>query len=188
MAASKKALKPTMAKAGTRSKKQLTRQSSSGAVKNTSPSNMQNKMIEYLQTQRKLIGCLAPQITASWLGKDVHKLRVSIRRARSVLWVLRHSSVKIQFKKLNRDLHRLGKSLGCVRELDVAIRDANHYDLTSPRLKVRRNSLQKKLKKLINPNQVNSHLIKLSSLEEAVYAVPPDSLKEAQDASFGINS
>ena len=61
------------------------------------------------------------------------------------------------------------------------MRDANHYDVSSLQLTARRKSLQKKLKKLIDRDQIKTLLIKLSLLEKALCSAPPELLKEAHE-------
>lgn len=109
------------------------------------------QLIKYLGNQSKTIKKLTVKVSDSLIEKDIHQLRVAIRRTRTALWLLKNSSVHIRIKKLDHKLHRLAKTLGKVRELDVAIIEANQYKLKSNQLKVRRKAAHKDLRKLINP-------------------------------------
>lgn len=140
----------------------------------------QEHVTKYLETQAEAIARLAPQVNRRLSVKPVHHLRVAIRRARAALWVLRNSSNSVHFKKLNHDLRKLGKVLGEVRELDVAIQDANDYGIDSIKLTSRRKTKQTKLQKLINRNQRHNLAMQFFSLKNAALTLSPN-LSEARD-------
>lgn len=145
------------------------------------PKTSQRKLIHYLETQSKAITCLAPKKSRQLSGKDVHELRVATRRARATFWILRHSSAHIRFEELDNDLRKLGKALGHVRELDVAILDANRFGIDATKLIARQKIFQMKLQKRINRNQQNHLSTQLSAAENAAHAMSPIFLGEARD-------
>ena len=110
-------------------------------------------LIKYLETQAKAVAALSPKVSKKPSGKAVHDLRVATRRVRAAFWCFRQSSEHLHFKKLNRHLRKLGKALGDVRELDVAIKDANYYEIDSSQLLAKRKVVQRKLRKRVNQNQ-----------------------------------
>jgi CHAD domain-containing protein len=141
----------------------------------------QGHLAKYLETQSTNISCLAPKVPHHMSGKTVHDLRVAIRRTRAVLWVLRHSSVDIYFNDLERKLRKLGKSLGRVRELNVAIEDAGRYHVDSSQLVARQKNAQKKLRKQIDRVQMNKLIKRLSALEKEVGSINTSFLKGARE-------
>lgn len=77
----------------------------------------------------------------------VHKLRVSIRKMRTVL-------------KDDKDLKKLGKALGKVRDLDVAIQNSKIYHVDPTELKVERKACRKKLQKKLEKRKAISKALK----------------------------
>ena len=141
----------------------------------------QEHVINYLEIQSNAIAILAPKVFRHMGGKSVHQLRVATRRARAALWVLRYSSAHIHFKKLNHNLRIIGKALGGVRELDVAILDANHYDINSSQLISRRKAAQQNLQKLINRGQRKKLSADFLSFKKTIRNMKPMLLRKASD-------
>jgi CHAD domain-containing protein len=141
----------------------------------------QEHLIHYLETQFKVIDSLMPRVLRHPGGSSVHKLRVAARRARAAFWVLRHSSSPIYFKKLENQLRKLVKALGHVRELDVAILDANNYDINSKKIKLERKIAQEKLRKLINQDQRRNISQQFSEAKKKISIASPTSFSEAED-------
>jgi CHAD domain-containing protein len=79
----------------------------------------------------------------------VHRLRVATRRARAGLSSVPHLDSPA---KLAARLRRLGKTLGRLREIDVAIADAPHYGLGTGNLKRRRKKLAADVKSALLKN------------------------------------
>lgn len=77
----------------------------------------------------------------------VHKLRVSIRKMRSVL-------------KDDKDLKKLSKALGKVRDLDVAIENTKIYQVDPTPLKIERKAHRKKLKQKLEKRKEISRDLK----------------------------
>ena len=59
--------------------------------------------------------------------EDVHHLRVTTRRLRASLWVLRHCVDNKSAQRAHRELRAIGKVLGERRMWDIALRDAEAY-------------------------------------------------------------
>ena len=116
----------------------------------------QENLIKYLKTQFRTVELLMPKVSHRPCGKSVHQLRLATGRARVGLWVLEHSPRALRFKELGHDLRKLGKILGEVREVEVAIHDANHYGIELFDIKSRRGKAQKKIKKLVSEKKRNN--------------------------------
>lgn len=107
------------------------------------------QLIHYLVIQTGVITRLLPIVSQHLNQEDIHKLRVGIRRARTVLWLLKNSSAKIFVKGLDTELRKVAKSLGTVRDLDVAILAAKNFGVEYECLLKERKAHQKKLRGLI---------------------------------------
>ena len=90
--------------------------------------------------------------------KRVHDLRVSIRKMRSVID--------------EEALKKLGKTLGEVRDLDVAIRNAKAYNLDNSDLKKERKHLRKKVSKSLRPKKLHKLNLKVKSATNQVNQHP----------------
>ena len=145
------------------------------------PEAPQKHLIRYLDSQSKAIVCLEPEVCCHLSGKVLHELRVAIRRTRAAYWILRKSSPDNRFKKLDRDLKSLGKALGKVRELDVAIQDASHYGIDSSKLKARRKVVQNRLRKRLSRDQRNRLGRRLSVAGQVASRISPLLFNEAHD-------
>jgi CHAD domain-containing protein len=75
--------------------------------------------------------------------RNVHQLRVLCRRTTTILWLLDQALDQKPLKKARRSLRKLGRALGDKRQLDIARRDAEGYDVVIPG----RRRLQKKAKR-----------------------------------------
>ena len=65
--------------------------------------------------------------------KNVHDLRIVVRRLRVALWLAQEGATPVV-----RALRKLGRALGKERELTVAIQDATHYGLRTGGLRSKR--------------------------------------------------
>jgi CHAD domain-containing protein len=137
-------------------------------------------LIRYLTTQSKMIACMAPKVARRPSGKSLHILRVATRRALAALWCLRHSSAHLVCQKLSHDLKKLEEVLGPVRELDVAIHDANLYGIRSNGLEDRRKELQRELLKRITVKKRHQLEKEFKDLKESSLALSPIRLNEAR--------
>ena len=79
--------------------------------------------------------------------KNVHQLRITVRRIRAILWLTEHGTPSLSFDKLKVKLRSVGRTLGRLREIDVALEDAKKYHLKTNSLKKRRQLARKELKK-----------------------------------------
>ncbi len=100
--------------------------------------DMNIPLVDYLIRQRHLFEKQVRGTNQDPTRKNVHELRVTIRRIRAALWLIEHGSPRISFGKLPSSLRKLGQVLGEQRELDVAIQDATHYHLKTKKLKSQR--------------------------------------------------
>lgn len=132
--------------------------------------NHQPHLLKYLKNQRELIHHIAPQVSRELTGKSVHDLRLATRRVRSTLWLLKKSSAHLRFENLDLDLYRLGKALGSVRELDVAILDAFEYGIDHKKLVDHRKVSKIRLKKQVDKLHRRKIETQLADLEESVQA------------------
>jgi CHAD domain-containing protein len=114
----------------------------------------QRHVFHYIGVQAKVIEELGPKVHRKFNAKEVHELRVATRRARAALWLIRRSSASTRFGKLESLLKALGRNLGKVRELDVALRDADHFRMGPSSLRNRRKSARKGLRKRTGKNQI----------------------------------
>lgn len=81
----------------------------------------------------------------------VHDLRVCVRRLRTALWLAGHDKKIPRLGALSGSLRNLGKILGGLRQLDVAIADAKFYRLPVGDLKVRRKEARKEADAALAP-------------------------------------
>jgi CHAD domain-containing protein len=140
----------------------------------------QSHLRDYLDTQAKAISAGSKQVSRHLSGKPVHELRLATRQARAVFWVLKNSSEHVRFKKLDRKLHRLGVTLGKVREIDVAISDANHYKIKSSDLIRDRTEAVKKLEKLVAPDSRRKLRKLLKSARKSVHRMNSIEMTQAR--------
>lgn len=97
--------------------------------------------------------------------KSVHQLRITVRRIRAALWLAEHGTPSLIFGKLKVKLRSFGQTLGRLREIDVAFQDAEKYHLDTNRLKKKRKSALRDLKRIITSKQS----LKISSaLDKAI--------------------
>ncbi len=108
------------------------------------------RLYQYAKTQKAAMAPLMAEVRRKGGVNAIHELRLATRRTRALLWVLRHGSPPLRFKVLERDLRGLGRGLGAVRELDVAIKGAQVYALDPAALKVRRGKALREAQKLLN--------------------------------------
>lgn len=120
-----------------------------------------DKTIQYLGKEIKNFESFSKSVHKKPEIEKVHKLRVSIRRIRSILGL---GSIKI------KSLQKLNKELGKVRDLDVAIGHTKKYQLNAAKLKDDRQKYRKKVHKLLAKkhrkkieNELESFLIRLES-------------------------
>lgn len=92
------------------------------------------KIIQYITDQIELLEKHLKSVHSSPTMEKVHKLRVTIRRIRSVL-LLADRDIK--------SLKKLAKNLGQIRDLDVAMVNARKYELDATKLVKQRRKFAK---------------------------------------------
>ncbi|OYZ23558.1 MAG: hypothetical protein B7Y39_04425 [Bdellovibrio sp. 28-41-41] len=138
-------------------------------------------LIKYLKTQFRIVELILPKVSRKPSGKSIHQLRLATRRARVALWILENSSSAVRFKELSHDLRKLGKTLGQIREVEVSIQDANHYDLELFDLKTRRTYAQKEIQNLVSEKKRNDLAKKFADAENAIGNIGPASFSLMRD-------
>ena len=103
---------------------------------------------DFVSQEAKVFKNLSKKTKKNPAKKKVHKLRVSIRKMRTIL-------------KEDGDLKKLSNALGKVRDLDVAIENTKLYEVDPTNLKLERKASRKKLqKKLEKRKTINKELKK----------------------------
>ena len=141
----------------------------------------QRHLSKYLDTQVQAISSGSKKVRHLTSGEPVHELRLATRQVRAVFWVLKHSTEHVRFKKLDLRLRELGEALGKVREIDVAIADANHFKIKSSKLIPIRMEAVKKLRKLIKRHQRQSLNKLLSLANKSVRSMSSIQVTEARE-------
>lgn len=67
---------------------------------------------------------------------DVHDLRVTTRRLRAALWLLRHCMLNKDAERCYRELRSLGRALGERRMWDIVRRDAENHGADTSRIEM----------------------------------------------------
>jgi CHAD domain-containing protein len=140
----------------------------------------QKLLLTYLERQSKVISKLSPRACRYLTSKNIHAFRVATRRAEAVFWILKQSDSSLHFKKLRRDLHELEKSLGRVRELDVAMSDADNYGIKSGRLKDQRKIARRKLLKLVKSAPRKKLAERFFSAQKIVFTMSPQGMDDVK--------
>jgi CHAD domain-containing protein len=98
----------------------------------------------------------------------VHKLRVSVRRIQTVLWLFKGDPDLSRFRRLSRTQRELSKRLGEVREMDIAIQDGEEYHLNCRKLKIRRRSSRLSLQKYLSASRREELMDELIRLQTQI--------------------
>src|SRR5512146_952227 len=85
---------------------------------------------------------------------DVHDLRVTTRRLRASLWVLRHCGGSGLMQRAHRELRAIGRVLGECRMWDIAGRDAEAYGAGTDLIEKKRSRARAKLHRALEPQRV----------------------------------
>lgn len=104
-----------------------------------------SRFVELTQAQAPRLRRQIANVHQAPTPERVHRLRITIRKIRAALWLVEHGSPRLSFRKLQAELRGLGRSLGQVRELDVAIQDAKKYRVKTKRLKKARRVVRRSL-------------------------------------------
>lgn len=141
---------------------------------------------QFVQTQSKIIVSLIPKLSASLDEKYFHKLRVATRRMRAALWILKHGELKNEIENLNRYLKRMGKLLGKIRDLTVAIADAKKFRIKISKLKLSRRRSIKKVQKMKGYRQMEILSSGLAAAKTLVKNIDPESIIQARHELTGV--
>ena len=104
------------------------------------------KLISYFSEQESRFHRQSAVTLRNPSPKNVHDLRVTLRRLFTVFWLAEHSSDNLSLTELSKPLIRLFHNLGQLRELDVAIVDANKFHFDPSHMKIKRRQLLKKVR------------------------------------------
>jgi CHAD domain-containing protein len=99
---------------------------------------------------------------------DVHDLRVTTRRLRASLWVLRHCSESNLTQTAHKELRALGKALGERRMWDIVERDAETYKADITTIEKKRKRAHAKLKRALRKPRVQKLRKELRKLETSI--------------------
>lgn len=135
-----------------------------------------------LETQVKIFQRQALQAHREPTRKNVHQLRITVRRIRASLWLAEHGSPPVSCEKIKSQLCQLGHALGKLRELDVAIQDAEKFHLKTKRLKQKRKSAQNNLRR----ESMIRHCLKISKGLQKILTKKMDCQKLNLNPGFTI--
>jgi CHAD domain-containing protein len=99
---------------------------------------------------------------------DVHDLRVTTRRLRASLWVLRHCMESSAAERLHKELRAIGSVLGERRMWDIAEHDAETYGADTGPIEKKRTRAQAKLRHALRGARVRSVRRDLRKLEKMI--------------------
>ncbi|HKW14995.1 MAG TPA: CHAD domain-containing protein [Candidatus Krumholzibacteria bacterium] len=99
---------------------------------------------------------------------DVHDLRVTTRRLRASLWVLRHCTESSVAERSHRELRAIGKVLGERRMWDIAKRDAETYRAPTGAIEKKQKRAHARLRRALRRPRVRKLLKDLRKLEKTI--------------------
>jgi CHAD domain-containing protein len=99
---------------------------------------------------------------------DVHDLRVTTRRLRASLWVLRHCMESKVAERAHRELRAVGRVLGERRMWDIAARDAHAYGAGTPAIDKQRRRAHAALRRALRRPRVRALGKDLRRLEKKI--------------------
>lgn len=129
-------------------------------------------LIRYLKQQEREFAKSANSLHHKPRGKNVHELRVTARRLHAILWILRKSAPHFKFRQLNRSLKKMTRVLGRARELDVAIKDAETYGLSTRKLKKQRKKFREQARKSLPVRKSKKLLRELAAVQQKLQLQP----------------
>lgn len=140
----------------------------------------------YIRHQAYLITTLAPLLSGPKGEEQIHQVRVATRRMRAAFWILKRDPKIYVIKDLNRYLKKLGKLLGRIRDLDVAIVDAKIYKVDSEELKSSQQVLNKKIQKLTLKKPMKQVLKQIVAAENLASQANPRLIRKARNELCGL--
>jgi CHAD domain-containing protein len=96
---------------------------------------------------------------------DVHDLRVTTRRLRASLWVLRHCMMDRSAERCHRELRSIGAALGERRMWDIALRDAERYGADTSAIEKQRDRAHVRMRRALQRGRVRKLAASLRKLE-----------------------
>lgn len=87
-------------------------------------------------------------------SEEVHHLRVTTRRLRASLWVVRHCVDAKNGERAHRALRDIGKALGERRMWDIALHDAKSYDADTDEIEKRMRRATARMKRTLRHGRV----------------------------------
>ncbi len=146
----------------------------------------QKYLSHYIGHQANLITTLAPFLSGP-KGEDyIHQVRVATRRMRAAFWILRHDPKSHEIRDLNRYLKKLGKLLGRIRDLDLAIVDAKSYKVDPEELKSCQKVLSRKMQKLTLKKPMEQVRKQIIMVENLASRANPQLISEARNELCGL--
>jgi CHAD domain-containing protein len=120
---------------------------------------MEKKLLtKYVHDNQKIFQQYADKVQKKTSEESIHKLRVSIRRIRSVSKLL---GIKLKSKSIKK----FGKRLGELRDLDVALKNSEIYELEDSSLKNERKKLAKKIQIDFKKKEIQKMLDEIKALK-----------------------
>ncbi len=111
--------------------------------------------------------CTLMQSTARLLDeKSIHDLRVSTRKLRMLLWIIKNGTPLKIPKALEHRLKSLGHALGRRRQIDVLIHDAEHYGFSARLHEQSRKSETLALKRWLSAHSQNQTIKSLHQVRQ----------------------
>jgi CHAD domain-containing protein len=107
-------------------------------------------LTRYLDDQISAFKKLLKNVSQNPETEQVHKLRVTTRKLRTILWVLRDSSDIGSTKKISRHLQDLCKELGRQREIDTLVEDGTQFHLKTSHLRRKQTLIQLEVRNVAN--------------------------------------
>ncbi len=135
---------------------------------------LEKRLSEYLELQRDRIAKTAKASKKDPSSKNVHQLRVSLRRLKTAVWMGRHSSQKLKTAGLPSALGKTSSRLGKIRDLDVMMGYAGRFHLDSHKLESERRKLMKKARKKIDSDWRHEVLLEVDGIVHRVLEHPGD--------------
>jgi CHAD domain-containing protein len=99
---------------------------------------------------------------------DVHDLRVTTRRLRASLWVVRHCMIDGYAEHGHRELRSIGKALGERRMWDIALGDAEHYGADTSDIEKERRRAHAAMRRTLRHARVHKLVTSLHKLEREI--------------------
>lgn len=99
---------------------------------------------------------------------DVHDLRVTTRRLRASLWVLRHCMMNEAAERCYRELRSIGRALGERRMWDIVHGDAEHYGAGTAEIEKQRGRAHASMRRVLERGRMRKLARSLHELEAEI--------------------